>query len=253
MRRRGTSWLFAALGREQNGLIDSLCIERTRRQEALFQGLPSPSLSILQTNERTDKRVREDRPTNHLFHPGCPSPTGCKHARRTCCRCEGLTHQPTNPVAEGGRDEGREASAGIHGAMRTIRQRLRRSQVRRSGDSDSISSRQQLKVNATPEDTSLPPDPRATPITNELRRRRMKLASLLYLEKWRLSHGVCEGGRSHGRNGVTLTTFPSSPLSRCHSSEKEGRVPSKYEPTSETPLRHAPRGICSPPQTKNSS
>ena len=30
-------------------------------------------------------------------------------------------------------------------------------------------------------------------------------------------------------------------------------MPSKYEPTSETPLRHAPRGICSPPQTKNSS
>ena len=134
--------------------------------------------------------------------------------------------------------------------MRTIRQRLRRSQVRRSGDSDSISSRQQLKVNATPEDTSLPPDPPATPITNELRRRRMKLASLLYLEKWRLSHGVCEGGRSHGRNGVTLTTFPSSPLSRCHSSEKEGRVPSKYEPTSETPLRHAPRGDMFPSPDK---
>ena len=52
--------------------------------------------------------------------------------------------------------------------------------------------------------------------------------------------------RSRGRNGVTLTTFPSSPLSRCHSTEKEGRgrrkaMPSKYEPTSETPLRHAPR------------
>ena len=47
--------------------------------------------------------------------------------------------------------------------------------------------------------------------------------------------------QSRGRNGETLTTFPSSPLSRCHSSEKEGRVPSKYEPTSETPLRHAPR------------
>ena len=114
MRRRGTSWLFAALGREQNGLIDSLCIERTRRQEALFQGLPSPSLSILQTNERTDKRVREDRPTNHLFHPGCPSPTGCKHARRTCCRCEGLTHQPTNPVAEGGTEGQREGGVGRH-------------------------------------------------------------------------------------------------------------------------------------------